>query len=112
MISPGKARLEGRASINPMPSLHDPVRFLTGVGPEMARRLGKLEIRTVRDLLFHIPRAYRDRRLVTPIAFLKPHTEATVLAKVMSLRLERRFRRRGGRAAPIPEGKGDRPPLS
>jgi len=48
MISPGKARLEGRASINPMPSLHDPVRFLTGVGPEMARRLAKLEIRTIR----------------------------------------------------------------
>jgi len=91
-----------------MPSLRDPVRFMSGVGPEMARRLGKLEIRTVRDLLFHIPHAYRDRRLVTPIAFLKPHTEATVLAKVMSLRLERRFRGRRDVAAMIQDETGTR----
>src|SRR6266850_1834783 len=91
-----------------MPSLRDPVRFMSGVGPEMARRLGKLEIRTVRDLLFHVPRAYRDRRLVTPIAFLKPHTEATVLAKVMSLRLERRFRGRRDVAAMIQDETGTR----
>ncbi len=77
-----------------MPSLHDPVRFMGGVGPEMARRLAKLEIRTVRDLLFHVPRAYRDRRLVTPIAFLRPNQEASVLGTLRTVRVERRFRGR------------------
>src|SRR5258706_11569964 len=77
-----------------MPSLSDPVRFMSGVGPEMARRLGRLDIRTVRDLLFHVPRAYRDRRLITPIAFLRPNEEASVLGTLRTVRVERRFRGR------------------
>ena len=91
-----------------MSQLHDPVRFLPGVGPEMARRLAKLDVRTVRDLLFHVPRAYRDRRLVTPIAFLKPNTEATVRARVVSVRLERRFRGRRDVSATIQDETGSR----
>lgn len=77
-----------------MPKLSDPVRFLSGVGPEMARRLARLEIRTIRDLLFHVPRAYRDLRLITPIALLKPDQEASVLGTLRSVRVERRFRGR------------------
>jgi ATP-dependent DNA helicase RecG len=91
-----------------MPSLTDPVRFMAGVGPEMARRLAKLDIRTVRDLLFHVPRAYRDRRLVTPIAFLQPNTEATVLARVVAVRVERRFRGRRDVTATIQDDTGSR----
>lgn len=77
-----------------MPKLSDPVRFLSGVGPEMARRLARLKIRTLRDLLFHVPRGYRDRRLITPIAFLKPGQEASVVGALRSVRVERRFRGR------------------
>ncbi len=89
-----------------MLSLHDPVRYVKGVGPEMARRLQKLEIRTLRDLLFHVPRAYRDRRLITPIAFLKPHTEASVLGRVATVRVERRLRGRRDVSAIIQDGTG------
>jgi ATP-dependent DNA helicase RecG len=70
-----------------MISLNDPVRFLKGVGPEMARRLERLGIRTIRDLLYHVPRAYRDRRATVPIASLKPGTEASVLATLADMRL-------------------------
>ncbi|HXF59515.1 MAG TPA: hypothetical protein VN539_06800, partial [Candidatus Saccharimonadales bacterium] len=108
ILSPGKSPSRGRASIPRMPSLHDPVRFMAGVGPEMARRLDKLSIRTVRDLLFHVPRAYRDRRLVTPIAFLQPNTEATVLARVVTVRVERRFRGRRDVTATIQDDTGNR----
>src|SRR2546425_7383669 len=71
------------SSIDPMASFSDPVRYLSGVGPEMARRLAKLEIRTIRDLLFHIPRSYLDRRTVTPIAFLRPNEEASILGTLV-----------------------------
>jgi len=77
-----------------MPSLSDPVRFLSGVGPEMARRLARLGIHSLRDLLFHLPTGYRDRREIVPIVSLAPGTEATVLATVASVRVERRARRR------------------
>ena len=89
-----------------MPSLNDPVRFLTGVGPEMARRLARLEIRTFRDLLFHVPRAYRDRRLITPIAFLRPHEEASVLGALATVRVERRMRGRRDVSGVVQDGTG------
>jgi ATP-dependent DNA helicase RecG len=89
-----------------MPSLSDPVRFLTGVGPEMARRLARLEIRTLRDLLFHVPRSYRDRRRITPIAFLRPNQEASILGTLRSLRIERRFRGRRDASGSVEDETG------
>jgi len=89
-----------------MPSLNDPVRYLTGVGPEMARRLARLEIRTIRDLLFHIPRSYRDRRLITPIAFLRPREEASILGTLRSMRIERRFRGRRDASGSVQDDTG------
>jgi len=78
-----------------MPALHDPIRYLKGVGPEMARRLDRLGIGTVRDLLYHLPTGYRDRRSVTPIARVAPGVEVTIDAVVSSLEPRRR---RGGRS--------------
>jgi len=78
-----------------MPTFHDPIRYLKGVGPEMARRLQRLGIVTVRDLLYHLPTGYRDRRSVTPIARVTPGVEVTVDAVVSSIEPRRR---RGGRS--------------
>ncbi|MBI5628032.1 MAG: DNA helicase RecG, partial [Candidatus Rokubacteria bacterium] len=89
-----------------MPALLDPVRFLTGVGPEMARRLARLEIHTLRDLLFHLPRSYRDRRAVTPIAALAPNAEASILATLSTLGLERRMRGRRDVAGVVRDDTG------
>jgi ATP-dependent DNA helicase RecG len=60
----------------------------------MAERLGRLGIRTIHDLLLHLPTAYRDRREVTSIARLTPGAEASVLATVAKLRPVRRMRGR------------------
>ncbi len=89
-----------------MPKLSDPVRFLSGVGPEMARRLARLEIRTLRDLLFHVPRGYRDRRLITPVARLQPGQEASVVGALRSVRVERRFRGRRDVSAIVQDDTG------
>jgi len=89
-----------------MPSLADPVRFLKGVGPEMARRLARLGILTIRDLLYHAPIGYRDRRSLTPIARLEPGAEASVLATVVESRLERRARGRHDLAATLKDESG------
>lgn len=53
-------------------SLDTPVRFVKGVGEVRAAQLDRLDIVTVRDLLFTLPRRYEDRRTLTPLGKLKP----------------------------------------
>lgn len=44
------------------------VTTLKGVGPALAGKLAKLGIRTLADVLFHLPLRYEDRTRVTPVA--------------------------------------------
>ncbi|HET7904898.1 MAG TPA: DEAD/DEAH box helicase, partial [Candidatus Eisenbacteria bacterium] len=89
-----------------MPSLHEPVRYLKGVGPEMARRLERLGIVTIRDLLYHLPSGYRDRRSVTPIARLQTGVEATIAASVVSIEPRRRRTGRSDLVATLRDESG------
>jgi ATP-dependent DNA helicase RecG len=89
-----------------VPALTDPVRYLKGVGPEMARRLARLEINTIRDLLFHVPTGYRDRSETTPVARLRAGVEASVLATLAKLEPVRRFRGRRDLAGTLRDETG------
>ena len=51
-------------------SLVQPVASLTGIGPQSAKRLEKLGIYTVQDLIFHLPHRYEDRTKIYPISSL------------------------------------------
>ncbi len=44
---------------------------LPGIGPAMADKLGRLGLRTVRDLLFLLPNRYEDRTRIHPIVSLE-----------------------------------------
>ncbi|MTI67585.1 MAG: ATP-dependent DNA helicase RecG [Firmicutes bacterium] len=50
-----------------MSDLLKSVKYLKGVGPKRAKKLRKIEISTVEDLLYYFPRTYDDRRHVTKI---------------------------------------------
>ncbi len=89
-----------------MPALTEPVRYLHGVGPQMANRLARLGILTIRDLLYHLPSGYRDRREVTPIARLQTGVEATIAASVASLETRRRGGRRSDLVASLRDESG------
>jgi ATP-dependent DNA helicase RecG len=54
------------------------VTSLKGVGPALAKRLGKLGIESVADLLFWLPTRYEDRTHVVPIGSLRPGMRAAV----------------------------------
>ena len=49
-------------------NLHTSIQYLKGVGEKRAALLRRLDIRTVGDLLAHVPRAYEDWQTVYPIA--------------------------------------------
>ncbi len=65
--------------------LDEPVQFLKGVGPARAEVLRRLGILTVRDLLFHFPRAYEDLSDVRPIAQLTANATVTVQGEVVEI---------------------------
>jgi ATP-dependent DNA helicase RecG len=59
-----------------------PVAALRGVGPRIAERLERLGVRSVQDLLFHLPLRYQDRTRVAPIAELQAGDEVVVEGEV------------------------------
>lgn len=59
-----------------------PVTAIKGVGAALAEKLLRLNIRTVQDLAFHLPRQYEDRSRITPIGGLRPGLSAQVDGEV------------------------------
>jgi ATP-dependent DNA helicase RecG len=68
------------------------VTRLKGVGPKAAERLARLGIRSVQDILFHLPLRYQDRTRVVPIGSLRPGDQAVIEGEVdhAEIRLGRR----------------------
>ncbi|VAX24881.1 ATP-dependent DNA helicase RecG [hydrothermal vent metagenome] len=75
--------------------IDQPVQYIKGVGPKKAERFEKLGVKTVGDLLFHLPLRYEDRSKFKTIAELEVGEVAVVKAKVKSARAM--FRGRGRR---------------
>lgn len=87
--------------------LNTEIQFLKGVGPKWVAAFGKLGMRRVRDVLYHFPRRYEDRRNLPPIRDLRPGDIATVRGAIR--RVESRTLR-GGRVvltAILNDGTGD-----
>lgn len=55
---------------------------LKGVGPRMAERLERLGLRSVEDLLFHLPYKYQDRTRVVAIGSLLPGSEVVIEGEI------------------------------
>lgn len=69
------------------------VTELKGVGPALAEKLATLGIRSVEDVLFHLPFRYQDRTRVTAIGDLRHGQEAVVCAEVVMAEVVIRRRR-------------------
>ncbi len=60
----------------------DPVSALKGIGEQREKRLHRLDIFTVEQLLTHYPRDYKDRSQILKINELVPNETATFLGQV------------------------------
>lgn len=77
---------------------------LKGVGPKMAAKLERLNLLTVQDALFHLPTRYQDRTRITPIAALRTHEFATIVATVVDTRIH--FGKRRALLCRVNDGSG------
>ncbi|WP_434953143.1 ATP-dependent DNA helicase RecG [Shewanella sp. HL-SH4] len=64
-----------------------PITELKGVAKKMAERLHKLGIKTVQDVLFHLPLRYEDRTQIDPINALSFGGYGTIEAEVQSTQI-------------------------
>jgi len=58
---------------------------LRGVGKQIAKHLARLDIHSVRDLLFHLPARYQDRTQVQAIRTLLPGNEVVIEGTIQSI---------------------------
>ncbi len=65
-------------------SLDTPVQFLKGVGPRRAEAFERIGVRTVEDLLYHIPHRYLDATSVTSVAKAAVGNDVTLVGRVVS----------------------------
>ncbi|MCU0487679.1 MAG: ATP-dependent DNA helicase RecG [Anaerolineales bacterium] len=64
-----------------------PVTVLKGIGPHNAQNLARLNLFTLRDLLFYLPRRYDDYSRMKPINRLVYGEDVTVIGTVQSIHM-------------------------
>ena len=75
-------------------ALATPLQFLKGVGPKRAAQLETLGLKTVEDLLYHLPFRYEDRRKILKIAAASAGQEISVVGRLANLQARYIPRRR------------------
>ncbi len=66
-------------------NLNTPVEKTPRVGPQYQKKLNRLGIKTVSDLLFHFPHRYEDFSNLTPIAEVKPDEKVCIQGKILEI---------------------------
>ena len=75
-------------------ALDTPIQFLSGVGPKRASQLASVGIKTVGDLLQHLPFRYEDRRQIKEISAGVQGEEASFIGRLIGLQSKYIPRRR------------------
>ena len=75
-------------------ALDMPIQFLSGVGPKRAAQLASLGLKTVGDLLYHLPFRYEDRREIKKIASAVRGEDASFIGRLVGLQSKYIPRRR------------------
>ncbi len=85
-------------------TLSSPLLVLKGVGPGLQEKLNKLGLKTVADLLFHLPLRYQDRTRIYPIGTLQDGMEVVIQGEIEHTEVV--FRRRRMMLVRVADGSG------
>src|SRR4030042_6234937 len=77
-----------------MLTLETPIQDLNRVGASTAKKLQKIDLTTVRDLLFYFPYRYDDFSRIIPIKDLKSGASANVVGQIELIQNRKSHRRR------------------
>ncbi len=75
-------------------NLSTPIEKISGIGPITQKKLKKLGIKTIQDLLFHFPHRYEDFSNLIPIAEIKLNEICTVQGKILEIKTTRTWKRK------------------
>ena len=82
-VGEGEARAFATAYGGKAKTLSQPIQFVKGVGPRIAKKLEKKGIKSIEDALYFLPRRYEDRRVIKKISEIQVGKVETVLAEVL-----------------------------
>lgn len=71
-----------------------PIEQIPRVGPQIQKKLRRLGIKTVKDLIFHFPHRYEDFSNIIPISEIKQDQTVSTKGKILDIKNIRTFRRR------------------
>jgi ATP-dependent DNA helicase RecG len=77
-----------------MLSVDTPIENIAGIGPAYHKKLNRLKIRTVGDLIFHLPHRYEDFSNFIPISKVKINEICTVSGKILAIETTKTWKRR------------------
>ncbi|MDD2732175.1 MAG: ATP-dependent DNA helicase RecG [Candidatus Pacebacteria bacterium] len=77
-----------------MISLSTPIEKIPRIGPVSLKKLKRLGIRTINDMLFHFPYRYEDFSNLIPISELKINEICTVFGKVTEIKNTKTWKKR------------------
>jgi len=75
-------------------NLNTPIEKIPRVGSQYQKKLKKLGIKTVGDLLFHFPHRYEDFSTLTPISKVKARETVCIQGKILEINTTRTWQKR------------------
>jgi ATP-dependent DNA helicase RecG len=70
------------------------IEKITGIGPITQKRMKRLGLRTIRDLLFYFPNRYEDFSNLKPISKIKINEICTVEGKIIGIKTSRTWKKK------------------
>ena len=74
--------------------LSTPIEKVPRIGPVLQKRLRKLGIKTLGNLLYHFPLRYEDFSNFVPLAQLRPRTNVSIRGKILEIKSRLAWRKR------------------